>query len=341
MVRLSSLGDILHTLPALRSLRAGHPGGRIDWLVESRMAFLVRALPGLDGVVEIDTRGIRRAASSGRAWRDLASTLGRLRAARYDLAIDFQGLIKTALLAVASGARRRLGFAPALVRERPAAWFYHQRVSAAAEGLHVIRLNLELARSAGGAVVDLRSRPELPAGDRERAAARLGSEQLSGVVVINPGGGWPTKRWAPRRYGALAERIARELGERVVVTTAPGEEDLYREIARSCTGPPPRRVEVGFLELVPLLERARLFIGGDTGPLHLAAAVGTPVVGIFGPTSPARNGPIDAHDEALVHRLPCSFCYGRSCPTQNECMEIEVDEVFEAVARRLARGPRP
>jgi lipopolysaccharide heptosyltransferase I len=340
MIRLSSLGDILHALPALRSLRAGHPGARIDWLVESRMAFLVRAFPDVDGIVEIDTRALRRPRSWPGSWRALIGTLARLRSGRYDLAIDFQGLIKTAFLAVASGARRRIGFSSGLARERPASWFYHERLHPPGEELHVVRLNLELARVAGGVAVEIGSRLEIPVGDREPVLARIRREQLSGCVIINPGGGWSTKRWAPRRFAALADRIARELGVPVVVTTAPGESHLYREIVRASAASPPRQVELGFLELVPLLETARLFVGGDTGPLHLAAVVGTPVVGIFGPTSPVRNGPLGPEDEALAHRLPCSFCYGRSCPTRNECMDIEVDEVFEAVVKRL-RGRAP
>jgi heptosyltransferase I len=154
--------------------------------------------------------------------------------------------------------------------------------------------------------------------------------------VINPGGGWPTKRWSAQRYGNLADKIAAELGLPAVVTTGPGEEALYQAIAASCRASLPRHFTVSFLQLIPLFKRTRLVIGGDTGPFHLACALGTPVVGIFGPTSPARNGSWRSGDEVVAHTLPCSYCYGRTCPTANECMDISVDEVFAAVVRRLA-----
>jgi ADP-heptose:LPS heptosyltransferase len=163
----------------------------------------------------------------------------------------------------------------------------------------------------------------------------LRAERLNQYVIINPGGGWPTKRWAPAKYGELASRIQKDLDLSVIVTTGPGEEILYQEIESHCPAVPLRHFPVSFLQLVPLLQQARLLIGGDTGPLHLACALKIPVVGIYGPTSPTRNGPWSDMDESVIRVLPCSFCYGRKCPTQNECMEVEVEEVYAAVARRL------
>ncbi len=171
--------------------------------------------------------------------------------------------------------------------------------------------------------------------DVRAVESRLDRMQLSRFVVLNPGGGWPTKRWPPCRYGELAKRIQAELKFAVVVVTGPGEEWMYREIVDGCHATPPVHFDLAFLELIPLFQRARLVISGDTGPLHLACALGTPVVAIMGPTSPLRNGPWSEGDKVVVHTLPCSFCYGRSCPTRNECMDIRVDEVFEAVVSRL------
>lgn len=262
--------------------------------------------------------------------------LRSVRSECYDVSLDFQGLLKTAALGVLAGATERVGFARDLVWEYPAHWFYHRRVAASAGARHVVDLNFLLAQAAGAK--GTRPPAQLAASPQdERAIAELlRDESLDRFVVINPGGGWPTKRWPPRRYGGLARMIRRETGAEVVVTTGPGEEALYEEMARHCGEPAPRHLRVPFLQLIPLLRRTSLLVGGDTGPFHLACALGVPVVGIFGPTSPARNGPWSPRDASVVRRLPCSFCHGRTCPTQNECMEISVEEVWAAVQRRLA-----
>lgn len=335
IIRLSSLGDILHALPACQAVRHARPQARIDWLVEKSNAFLLSAVGGIDEVVSIDMRTLRRAPWNPGAWRSLVSSLAALRAKKYDLALDFQGLVKTGLLAWCSGARLRFGFSRQYVRERAAALFYNRPFAPPRGSMHVIEMNLMLARAAGvaraAAAVEFRENPE----DARAVAALLEKEKLSVFAVINPGGGWPTKRWPPARYAALADRMGRELQLRVAVTTGPGEAAIYDEIAGHCTGPPPAHLQVPFLQLIPLFARARLVIGGDTGPFHLACALGRPVVGIFGPTSPERNGPYGNPARVVCRRLHCSFCYGRSCPTRNECMEIGVDEVFEAVRQCL------
>jgi lipopolysaccharide heptosyltransferase I len=334
VIRLSSLGDILHALPAFQSLRRSFPDARIDWLVEERTKFILSAVPGLNRIISIDTVAPRRKPLSRSSWASIADATRALRRIRYDLSIDFQGLIKTGLLGFLSGARTRLGFGHDLVWERPAHWFYNKTVEQAGEATHIVALNQLLANAVGagpaGGAIDLK----VPEAMSLAVAARLEQQHLGNFAIINPGGGWPTKRWSLARYGALAERLAIQLGMQVVVTTGPGEESLYQGLSANCTVVL-HHFPIPFLELIPLMGHARLFISGDTGPFHLACALGVPVVGIFGPTSPARNGPWSARDEAVVHPLPCSYCHGRSCPTQNECMDIPVDEVYAAVLRRL------
>jgi lipopolysaccharide heptosyltransferase I len=341
IIRLSSLGDILHAVPAVQGLRRAFPRARIDWLVEERTSFLLSAVVGIDRIHTIDTRSVREESLGSESWKRLWAVLRILRAERYDLSLDFQGLLKTGLFSLFCGATERLGFDRKLVRERPAHWFYTRRVRGSPPTRHVVQLNAELARAAGAhdtpSRAELRGRPEHEAAIDER----LRQEKLSQFAVINPGGGWITKKWSPAKYGRLSARIASELDLPVIVTTGPGEEPLYEEIARTCAGRPPSHFQVSFLELIPLLSRARLLVGGDTGPFHLACALGTPTVGIFGPTSPARNGPWSGEDEAVVRILPCSFCNGRTCPTSNECMDIGIDEVFQAVRRRLAGHDQP
>jgi len=335
IIRLSSLGDIVHALPAFQSLRRSFPEARLDWLVERRLAFFLEAVPGIDRIVPIDTHALRRQIARPEAWRLLVRPLREVRAVRYDLAIDFQGLIKTALLCRLSAARVRVGFSRELVRERPAHWGYQRTLGRPEAPAHIVRLNLLLAGVAGATAPGLPI--ALKAADADGAAVddRLRRAKTSAFVVLNPGGGWPNKRWPPERYGALADLIRTRLGLEVVVTTGPGEESLYVGIAGACPKIPPLHMPVPFMQLIPLFQRARLVVGGDTGPVHLACALGIPVVAILGPTSPARNGPWSAADEVVVRCLPCSFCHRRACPTATECMDIPVEEVFAGVAKRL------
>ncbi len=337
IVRLSSIGDIIHVLPAFESLRSAYPESRIDWLVESRLAFLLSAVEGIDHIHAIDTHAMRVHFARIEAWKKLLEPVRAVRACRYDAVLDFQGLLKTAFLSVVSGAGTRFGFSKSLVRERPAHWFYSRTLANPGVPMHVAQLNMLLAKEAGGLREDFSVRLKARDEDTREIESRVQREQLNDFVVINPGGGWPTKRWRPARYGALAARIQGQMHMRVVIVTGPGEEELYRQIKEVCTDPTPAHFPVPFLQLIPLFRRARLVVGGDTGPLHLACALGTPVVSIMGPTSPVRNGPWSEKDEVVVHRLPCSFCNGRSCPTENECMDISPEEVFNAVAGRLER----
>ncbi len=337
IIRLSSLGDILHTLPAFQSLRRTFPAAHIGWLVERRMSFLLSAVPGIDSVHILDTMSLRQRPGDAAIWRETANLVRNLRTVRYDVSLDFQGLLKTAFLSLVCGAHLRFGFSRELVREKPAYWFYHRVVYPPPRQLHVTELNFRLAEAAGARVSAGPIALKVPPSDLEEIHSRLKAEDLRQYVVINPGGGWQTKRWAPAKYGELARRIQAELDLPVVVTTGPGEEGSFEEIARFCPDPRPRHFVVPFLQLVPLLSRARLLVGGDTGPFHLACALRTPVVGIFGPTAPARNGPWSDVDESVTRVLPCSFCNQRKCPTENECMEIAVTDVFSAVVRRLCR----
>jgi heptosyltransferase I len=336
IIRLSSLGDILHALPAFAGLRAAYPNAKIDWLVAKKCRFLVEAIRGVDAIRVLDTSALLRFPPDLPAWRQLSGLIGELKRQRYDYAIDFQGLIKTSLLGLLSGSRIRIGFSRELAREFPAHWFYHRALAKPGKPVHVLQLNQMLAEQAGARPDSTAPDFIVPDSDVRIVDSMVMQARLTDYVVLNPGGGWPTKRWGLEKCGELAKRIKTELGLHVVVTTGPGEESFYRSIAQHCDGYAPYHFPVSFLQLIPLFKQARLVIGGDTGPFHLACALRIPVVGILGPTSPVRNGPWMRDDEAVAHTLPCSFCYGRTCTTGNECMNISVDEVFSAVVRRLA-----
>jgi heptosyltransferase I len=336
IIRLSSLGDILHALPAFSSLRAAFPEAKIEWLASKKCSFLPAAVPGIDALHVLDTDSLLNLPPDLPAWRQFRSLIRELRARRFDFVLDFQGLLKTAFLGMLTGSGMRLGFSKELVRERPAHWFYHRTLEKPQNQVHVLELNRMLAALTGAHPMSAPIEFLVPAEDERYVQSILGEAQLQKYVIINPGGGWPTKRWDPGRYGELANRIQAELGIPVGVTTGPGEEGFFHAIADFCRNPAPRHFPVSFLQLIPLLRRACLFIGGDTGPFHLACALGTPVVGIFGPTSPVRNGPWGDSDEVVTLSLPCGSCYGRTCSRNNECMNITVDQVFDAVVKRLS-----
>jgi lipopolysaccharide heptosyltransferase I len=338
IIRLSSLGDILHTIPAVNSLRAAFPQARIDWLVEQRTAFLLSAVPAIDKIFVIDIGALKTHPWRPDSWRGVLRVIHALRSRHYDLCFDFQGLIKTGFLSFLSGARKRLGFSAGLVREWPAHWFYSRKLDRPSAPVHIVSQNLLLAELGGGVAVSQDLDLKVPDEDVCHIEMLRRHLNLKEFIVINPGGGWPTKRWSPARYGALADRIQTELKLQVVVTTGPGEEALYTSLTQTCGQPPPVHLQLHFLQLIPLLKKAHLLIAGDTGPFHLACALHRPVVGLFGPTSPIRNGPWSVEDESVEHKLPCSYCGGRSCTRQYECMEISVDEVFTSVVRRLERS---
>ena len=335
IIRLSSLGDILHALPAFAGVRTSFPGAQIDWLVAGEFKFLLSAVRGIDTLHVLDTATPHPRSGYRYARRQVWNTIRNMRARHYDFSIDFQGLLKTAFLGFTSGSNRRLGFSRDLVREPPAHWFYHQTLEKPEQQVHVLALNQMLAGLAGARRMPASCDFNIAEEDQRAVDSLIGRNLLKDFIVMNPGGGWGTKRWSPQRYGILAKRIQEDLGLPVVVTTGPGEDIFYRTIAAECVKPEPFHFPVSFLQLIPLLRKSRLLIGGDTGPFHLACALGTPTVGIFGPTNPIRNGPWREGEEVVVHTLPCSFCYGRTCSTNNECMDIAVDEVFMAVVRRL------
>lgn len=340
IVRLGALGDIVHALPAQQQIHRRFPNCEIHWLVEPHYRGLLETVPGIHRIWTADTKRWRRRPGTA---LDLVRLVPALRRERFDLALDFQGLIKSAFLARLSGAGRRMGFCRERCREPAAAGFYTDTVPTSGDG-HVIDLNLELAGSLGCAGEATARVPfRLPAEARHYVDSRLQAAGGGRPVLLNPGAGWPTKLWPARRFARLGAEIRRRLNLPVVITYGPGEEDLVREI-RDCSRP---GSVAGFpttiLELAALCRRACLMVAGDTGPLHLAVAVGTPAVAVMGPSIARRNGPFHPEDRIVKRYLYCSDCNKRSCG-EFICMNISVEQVFRAVRRRLSAavgGPEP
>ena len=328
IVRLGSLGDIIHAIPAVAAIRRAQPQASIDWLVDIRHKDLLELVRGLDRVISIATTGLG----------NVFSTIGELRARDYDIALDLQGLLKSAVLARMSGARRVIGFSSTLLREKAAGWCYTE--SAGDVRPHIIDKNLSLLKPLGIRVPDV----EFPLDDRRPeivafARTRLGIAPGERFAIINPGAAWPNKRWPPVYFAEVARALAARHGLRSIVLWGPGEESLAQAVASASDGTAEISPPTTIADLVSLARAATLVVSGDTGPMHVAAAVGTPVVGIFGPTDPERNGPW-AEDDLTVSRYDDCVChYQRRCRITGWCLlDISPREVMALVDRRLARA---
>jgi heptosyltransferase I len=331
VVRLSAIGDVVHTLPAVAALR--REGWTVGWAVEPLSRVLLENNPAVDPV--------ERVPSSRRFRFDEArAAVSSLRRARYDVALDFQGLWKSATWARLSGAPRVLGYAWAFRREPGSAILASEGLSLPAEAVHVIDKNLALLRGLGIDAMGTRAFP-LPdtAAEAARVERELRAAGLADFAVLNPGGGWASKLWEAERFGALAARL-RNRGLPSIVTWGPGEEALADRVVAASQGAAIRSFPTTLLEYVEIARRARLVVAADTGTLHLACAIGTPVVGLFGPTDPARNGPFALADLTVRHVPPCAPCHKRVCAAHQGVMaEISVDEVVAAVDARLGAEP--
>ena len=338
IVKLGSIGDIVHTLPALAALRHAFADARIDWLVETRCRDILLDNPALNELIEIDTLRWRKRLHSAGTWKEIAESLGRLRGRRYDVVFDFQGLVKSGLSAWLTRSPRRIGFERCRLRESFSAVFTNEWIPVPFERGHVIDKNLSLLKAVG---IDTREREfpiEVPEGLDEKASKVLDELGLSEYVIINPGGGWATKIWGAKRYGELASEIRRLFDLPSLVLWGPGEEPLARSVVASSGGAARMAPPTELLELIPYSRRARLFVGGDTGPLHIASALRVPVVGLYGPSDPVQNGPFWEDDLVVWKSVTCSPCYKRRCPGLGTvCLtSMEVPEVLDAVRRRLS-----
>ena len=300
LIKLSSLGDVVHALPVAATLKAARPAVRLTWIVERREALVLREHPALDEVIVVDTRAWRRA----RRPREVRATLAAVRAlrqrlasARFDVAIDLQGLIKSGLIAAATGAPQRIGFARSWSREPLGALFTNRHVTPPAAARHVVEQYLALL--APLELAERRVEFHLPSVAAAEARmddwlASVGLKPQRRLVVLNPGAGRADKRWPVARFGELAARLGHDADAHVVVAWGPGEEAAARAIVDGAPAPDPRALlapPTNLHELIALLRRASVMVAADTGPLHLAAALGTACVGLYGPTSAARNGP--------------------------------------------------
>ena len=331
IVRLGALGDIVHAVPAAAALRRAFPQSRIDWVVDARHAPFADLVQPIDRVISLEKPSVA-------AWIDLVR---QLRRSRYDVALDFQGLMKSAVIARASGAGRVVGFSIWHLREKGARPFYSD-VDDGQESAHVIQKNLSLLSTVGITSSEVRFPlvgTHSPALDVVRAD--VAAAGASAFALINPGAAWPNKRWPASRFGEVAIFLRDIRGLPSFVVWGPGEAPLAQAVIDASGGAARLAPPTTTADLLELSRAAALMVSGDTGPLHIAGAAGTPIVAIFGPTDPARNGPWAPDDLVVSRYATCGCHYQRSCRQSAWCLEtVSVAEVTAAIQQRLGAAAR-
>jgi len=335
IVRLGALGDVVHAIPVAAALRNAFPGARIDWLVSAKHRAILDLVPVIDRRLVINDR------NDARGGAPLLTAIRELRAARYDVVLDLQGLIKSALLARSCGAPRVIGFSSRYARERLARLFYTEAFDPGRGGIydpretrHVVDINLSLLETLG-----LRGlTAEFPIETPPSAVAETVARQTRGTyALINPGAAWPNKRWPPDRFAAVARELRSRAALTSVVLWGPGERALAEAVIAAGDGAAVLSPETTIGDLVALARGAALMISGDTGPTHVASAVGTPVVGLYGPTRPSRNGPLSPRDVTISRDAICRCHHLRQCTRERMCLlDVGPDEVA-AAARTVMR----
>lgn len=300
------------------------------------MAPLLKNHPAIDQLLLVDSRSWRRRIFTPAVWKEIASFLRYLRAQHFDVALDFQGLFKSAVLARITGAARRIGMGREDRKESWSSIFLNELNSQTHQRRHIIEKNLALLESlgisAGNEPLNFHIYPE------EEAVHYVENElqklELDHFVLVNPGGGWITKQWAVDKFAQLIDLIYNDLHIPALILWGPGEKHMADKIARKCISPALISFSTNLAELVALTRRTRLMVSGDTGPLHLASALGVPVVGIYGPTDPLRNGPWNPQDSSCTIHYECSPCYQRTCPIGVQCLKkLDVGPVLDAVKK--------
>jgi lipopolysaccharide heptosyltransferase I len=339
IVKLSSIGDIVHALPALSQIRDRLPGAEIGWAVDSRYADVLRGNELIDHLIEIDTRSLRGGKIVEEMFLDVARQFGGIRKHKFDVALDMQGLLKSGAVAKFSGAGRRWGFARRHLREPASRVFYSDTVDID-PFTHVIRRNLALASGALDieTIQDVFNFPIFTNAEHRAEADAIAEKAGGDFIILNPAGGWVTKLWHAEKYGALADAIWEKLGLASIVTIGPKEESLGEIVLKNSRSGRAVLEQPSLKGFYELAKQARLYVGGDTGPTHIAIAAGAPIVGIFGPTEWWRNGSTNPADICVERNdIDCRVdCHRRTC-SKWICMDISVETVLRAVEQRLER----
>ncbi len=341
IIRLSAIGDVIRTLPAVKALKEHNPSSHIAWVVEEPSRTLLESQPEIDEVIVVPrkkwTEGIRSPLRIGRTLGEVFRFVRELRGRRFDTTFDFHGLLKSGILSYGSGAPTRVGFD----REWSKEWnFLFSNVRAKLPGDQIKKMNrfdqnLGLLRGIGLDVRDVKIGLSIPREDREVIGAfftNLATPLKRPLIAVHPGTSQKTryKRWMPDRYAQLSDRLIRELGATVLFTWGPDELDWVKAIQKEMKEPSLLGPRTGSItQLAEVFRRCDLYVGGDTGPMHVASMMGVPVVAIFGPTYPTVNAPFGRH-RMVRQDVGCNPCRNRACEELTCLKAVTVDDVFQA-----------
>ena len=337
IIKLSSIGDIVHALPFLRTLRANRPNAYIAWIIEESFQDLIKCNPDLDEVIPVRTRYWRKNINI-KSWNEIYQIRKLLKKRQFDWTFDLQGLIKTGLIARMTGAPNRAGFHRSNCREKINAWFNNHRSKYLSTDSHIVDRCLSQLSILG----DFHPQAEfsLPIGEKDEHISKafmVKNSKLTEkpIAGINPGAGFPTKLWSIERYARFADKLTEELGFSILLTWGPGEEEMVRNIAESMKQKSWIAPATTIAESIGLYKKLSLFVGSDSGPFHICWALGIPTVSVWGPTDPNRNGAYSKNHKAVFHKLNCSFCWKRQCPLgTTECMDkVTVQNMFDATKK--------
>jgi lipopolysaccharide heptosyltransferase I len=340
IVKTSAIGDVTHTLPALNALRHKYPEARITWLVEEAAAGLLAGHPALDRLLVSRRKHWAKELRRGprRAWVAVCEAcrfLRELRDTRYDLLLDFQGLLKSGVLVGLARAERKVGFGRGMAHAEGSWIFLNERVPAVDMNIHALDRELLLLKAIGVEAPRAEFALPITAVHRQKVDRLLAEAKIDRsrpLLAINPQATWPTKLWFPERFTELADRLAAK-GWAVAFTGSPADREEIGRIIAAMRAPAANLAGMtSLLELAALYEKAHVVVSTDTGPMHIAAATGTPVVAIFGATAPWRTGPWGEQHRVVRVEMECSPCLKKQCPTERECMRwVSVAMVATAV----------
>ncbi|MCK4838872.1 MAG: lipopolysaccharide heptosyltransferase I, partial [Desulfobulbaceae bacterium] len=346
IVKTSAIGDVTHTLPALNVLRKRYPEAHITWLVEEAAADIIKGHRALDRVLISRRKHWVKEMRSGfagfiKAWREVWGFIRTLRDTRYDLLLDFQGLLKSGVLVWLAKADRKVGFGRGMEHAECSYIFLNEKIPPVDMDTHALRREMTLLQAIGIEADEITF--DLPVTDKERAEidailAGHGINRQQPLVAINPQATWPTKLWLNERFSVVADQLLQR-GCSVVFTGSPVDRVEIDRIIGGMSGKAVNLAgQTSLMSLAALYQEAKVVVSTDTGPMHIAAAVGTPLVAIFGATAPWRTGPWGVEHTVLRVDMDCSPCLKKSCTKDSECMrKITVEMVTSAVEAILDR----
>lgn len=340
IVKLSAIGDVIHTLPALNAVRNYYPNANITWLVEEDAAPLVQGHKALDRVLVSKRKRWLKALQSPSFLNVLKEVYGfikNLRDTHYDMIIDFQALLKSGILIALARGQRKIGYGKGLEHMEHSYIFLNDRIPAVDMEIHALSRGMMLLNAVGIPTNEIEYNLPVSHYDRKKINEVLrshGINEFEPFIAVNPMAKWESKLWPVDRFIQLSDIIIDRYGITVVFTGSSGDRLLIDRIISDMNH---RAVNLSgkttLMELAALYEKAALVISTDTGPMHLAAAVGTPVVALFGPTAPWRTGPYGSGHQVIRPESECAPCFKRHCQTCDCMAQISVDRVFDEVSK--------